>query len=420
MAVSAEFLGQQVRCPHCLQVVVAPAASGLDATLAHVPAGPASETDTSVLPPDRPFDSGATENLAFNAPPRLELPPGGRTPPPVPAFDSTLAYLPSEEGDAAPQNEAVASGPEVPDWMRDSAPAGTATAIPGLHVKAHPAQRSSFFSTMFIALVFMPLVLYAVMATVIVVLLLINRNNNAPQTDPREYLIDPDGDNPGVKKKAYRGPLEIDAKESIRPLPANLSVKLGNSLTLGDLQITPERVDWANVKMSTKSSGKPEVRRVLRLDLHLKNVSDDAVFYPMDAMFDRKSDGKGAKVPMTVLVAGDNLRFFGGLSIWYQVADSRNKNQTPRYYVHGNNYEQKLAPKEEMDTFICTDGFDPEREGGDIEAKLNELAHYDGSMVWHVHIRRGSVRWKGRDYPATAVFGVEFTGKDIGHRGNDQ
>src|SRR5579862_2869217 len=55
MGVSTDFLGQQVRCPHCQQVVVAPAAQGaaLETTLQLPPSAPAPRNpdETAVLLP---------------------------------------------------------------------------------------------------------------------------------------------------------------------------------------------------------------------------------------------------------------------------------------------------------------------------------------------------------------------------------
>jgi hypothetical protein len=68
-----------------------------------------------------------------------------------------------------------------------------------------------------------------------------------------------------------------------------------------------------------------------------------------------------------------------------------------------------------MDTFVCTDGFDPERDSP-LEDKFKELESFPGTLVWHVQVRRGLTHWKERDYPTTTVFGVEFTTADIKKR----
>src|SRR4051794_17013317 len=73
MAVTTQMLGRQVRCPHCQQVVLAPAQSPAprpslveDATLSVT-----EEHDSIFTPP-----SEAAEDLFGDAPePRLELPP---------------------------------------------------------------------------------------------------------------------------------------------------------------------------------------------------------------------------------------------------------------------------------------------------------------------------------------------------------
>jgi hypothetical protein len=41
------------------------------------------------------------------------------------------------------------------------------------------------------------------------------------------------------------------------------------------------------------------------------------------------------------------------------------------------------------------------------------LENYHGDLVWRVQVRRGLVRVKDREYPATGVIGVVFKDTDI-------
>jgi DNA-directed RNA polymerase subunit RPC12/RpoP len=426
MGVSADFLGRQVRCPHCQQVVVAPAAQGSagEPTLPHVSTGPATNQDeTSILPSphnlddedsifaERPrdilFDEPQPPPLDLSAPathPDLPIEPRDGTPP-GPALDATLSFHP----DAASAGSAVAdvpAGPEVPDWLTSSVPAANG-AVADLPAAARPKSRSSLGLLLFISLVFMPLVLYSVLVTVLAVLLYSkNLVNETP--DPREYLIDTDGDHPGVKKtKAISQNLndQVDAQRVTTALPARLQMKIGDSLTLGDLLVKAERVEFGKIDMEAKKGGKPEVREALILRLHLENRSSDAEFYPMDAFFTRKSEGTGSGVPYTVLMAGDRLRFFGGPAIYTPA--------TERYDVLNTFYNQALKPGASLDTFVCTNGPDPRYDSDPLQKKFNELLSHKGNLVWHVQIRRGLTRWKDHDYPTTGVFGVTFTDADI-------
>jgi hypothetical protein len=272
---------------------------------------------------------------------------------------------------------------------------------------AAPARGRSVGMLLFITLVFMPLVLYSVLVTIVAVLVYLRVPD--PPRDPREDLQDPPAsDHPGIKKvKTSGGGLITTVQFATLPLPDHLRIQLGETLTLGDLSIKAEGVERGEVLMRTPDLG-PRRERIdtLKLRLHLKNVSQDTAFYPMDCYFDRKwQEGpRSGPPPLTVLLADDDLRLFGGPAVWNRGPQAREDNPEHRNYVVGNYYDKELKPGEEMDTFVCVDGNGP---------KWKELLAYKGKMVWHVHVRRGSVLWKGHNYPATAVFGVEFTDEDI-------
>jgi hypothetical protein len=124
----------------------------------------------------------------------------------------------------------------------------------------------------------------------------------------------------------------------------------------------------------------------------------------MDYWFTRKwKAGQGAP-PLTVLLAGDQLRYFGGPAVWNQEVVNSKSNPARRNYLNDCHYDRELKPGEDMDTYVCVDVND---------SKWDELAEYRGPFVWHVHVRRGFVYYKDHDYPATAVFGVEFSDADI-------
>jgi hypothetical protein len=392
MAVGAEFLGRQVRCPHCQQVVVAPAAPQMAASpAAHVPP-PNGADETALLPPSQDpadiFADDHTDDIFGGPAPRLELPP--------PARETTVALEPAPAPPPAP-TAGPAPGPEVPDWMKESGPAAPAPA----------ARRGrSVGMLIFITLVFMPLVLYSVLVTIIAVLVYLRVPD--PPRDPREDLQDiPASDHPGFKKvKTTGGGLPATMQFATLPLPDHLRIQLGETLTLGDLRIKAEGVERGEILMRTPGFTKPDRIETVKLRLHLKNVSRDTAFYPMDCYFDRKwKEGpRSGPPPLTVLLAGDDLHLFGGPAAWNREQVTQEKNPERRNYVVDNHYDTELKPGEEMDTFVCVDGNSP---------KFDELLAYKGKMVWHVHVRRGCVPWKGHDYPATAVFGVEFTDEDI-------
>src|SRR6266516_2508104 len=105
MAVGEEYLGQQVRCPHCQQVVLAPAPAPPSVQAPTVEVFPRDEYESIFTPPE-----SAGEDLFGEAAPLIEiptepafprlaldertLPVGGTTaPPPGPDMDQlTLTY----------------------------------------------------------------------------------------------------------------------------------------------------------------------------------------------------------------------------------------------------------------------------------------------------------------------------------------
>src|SRR5262249_45236376 len=147
---------------------------------------------------------------------------------------------------SADARDASAPGPEVPDWMKESAPdRPAATAAP-------PARGRSLGMLLFISLVFMPLVLYSVLVTIAAILVYLRVPG--PPTDPREYLQDLEGDHqPGTKKLKTSGrPLETTIKFATLPLPDKLRIKVGESLTLGDLRVRADGVERREIQMTTK------------------------------------------------------------------------------------------------------------------------------------------------------------------------
>jgi hypothetical protein len=401
MAVGDEFLGRQVRCPHCQQVVVAPPAPQPAAAHAAPAPPPNGADDTALLPaagdPADIFTDDHTEDIFGGPPPRLELPPPDRDPT-VP-LDAAPPEAPPDGHTPTPA-EAPALGPEVPDWMKESAPRAPLTPA------AAPRRGMSVAMLLFVSLVFMPLVLYSVLVTVVAVL--VYQRAPDPPRDPRENLQDiPASDHPGFKKvKTTGGGLPTTMQFATLPLPDSLRIKVGETLTLGDLSVQAGGVEHCEVRMRTPGFNKPDTIETIKLRLHLKNLSRDAAFYPMDCYFDRKwrEGPRSGPPPLTVLLAGEDLRLFGGPAVWNRGPQGPEDNPERRNYVVDNHYDTELKPGEEMDTFVCVDGNGP---------KWEELLAYKGKMVWHVHVRRGVVPWKGHDYPATAVFGVEFTDADI-------
>lgn len=423
MAVSTEYLGQQVRCPHCQQVVLAPASA------APQPA-PAPE-------PERPFQSLEQHEDIFHQPsetedalfgqeeaPRLEMP----APVPLSPLDLPSAGSPSPNG-SHPANEALTTTPaEEPahPWTPASpAAADDSTGQASLPSDAIPASVRRSRGTgkgvdWFVPLVFIPVVVYAVLATAAAGFMYI-RMKTAPKS-LFEQMPD-EGDTPGVTRKT-RVFLNFDRKAATQPLPPNLIVPLGQSLTVGDLEITPRRVERRQVSIFTEGAEEkpePSPYEALVLHLHLRNVSREYAFTPLDNYFDRRwKPAEGGAPPLTMLMAGKEV-FFGGPARWYPTQRDRNKGLRRDWLVGRQNVDrQGLAPGAEATSYVCTDGWDPQIQ--EVLFGINSEGQaagkpFQGDLLWRVRVRRGLVSREGRELPATSVIGVTFRSTDYATKG---
>jgi hypothetical protein len=448
MAVGAEFLGQQVRCPHCQAVVVAPAAPA-PAAVAPAPARAPDATET--LPFSRPANEHEdifappepTDDL-FGRPdaPRVELPPaapapqaptlsldrpganGGSEP-----FGSTITFAGSQQAAPAAANDAT-----LPSWMDQPAAPAAPPDHQGMgfhqapaHTEGHEDAQHEALPQMirrprdnggwFIGLVFIPLISYAILTTIALLILWARLQQAAPPPpNPLETLPALDPNDPKAGTHLFKDPRQseviqnLDVKTATGPVPDNQTVRLGGKLQLGDLQIEPQKV--ALEKVSVRVQGyNPEPCQYPSLVLHMKlrNISDNTVFQPMDTFFDRRWKGAKSSVPpLTILelaLSGGAPRFFfGGPADFHRPLLTAQSGGDPPQWVEGNHYSQVLNPGEEMDTFVCTDG--------DDKPTTEAVENHHGKLLWRVHLRRGIVPYNGRLVPVSTVVGVEFTDED--------
>jgi hypothetical protein len=426
MGVTEEFLGQEVRCPHCQQVVRAPAgeappAPDLPATLF---APPSPEPESIFTPPEVSDEDlfGGAAGARLELPPEPDWAPAPAPPPepvwvpppdppppepaalpPPPPLEPTLTYVPPADV-AAPETgpsgtEVPGGGPgdqgvtTVPEGAAESQPAAGTTAEPELPPVVSPAvARARRGGGWVVPVLIVPLILYSVLATIAVVYL-ISLLYLQPQRHPFEMLPD-EGDHPGAshvrqKLQFHRTPLH--------DMPARLRVRLGQSLTIGDIKVTPLRAELRKIRCRTAGFAEPADSKgeSLLVWLELQNVSRDVVFRPMDRYFNRHWQEKYEEnMPFTYLEA-DGRRFYGGPEL------------DDRQTVEGQDYDTLLGPGETMTTFVCTD---PDAPGSPV-ARL--LAGYRGTLLYRVRLRRGLIPFRGKEVSATAVIGVEFTGADV-------
>ena len=447
MAVSAEFLGQQVRCPHCQAVVVAPAAAGQP-----VPARAPDPTDTIPYPP-RP----ANEQEDIFAPPEptddlfgRQEGPHVELPPPAPApqaptltldgaaahgasepFGSTMTFAGSQPAAPAPANDAT-----LPSWMDQGAapaPAPHAQESPFHQAPAstdsHAAPHEETFAPtirkprdgggLFIGLVFIPLVSYSILTTIAIIVLLVRLQQAAPPPpNPLETLPALDPNDPTKGTHLLKDPRQseviqnLDVKMATGPVPDHQTVRLGGKLQVGDLEIEPQKIVRDTVAVRVQGYN-PEPCQYPSLVLHLKlrNISSNTVFQPMDSVFDRRwkqSNAKSNTPPLTMLElvssAGGSRFLFGGPADFHRVPLTPQSGGDLPQWVEGNHYTEVLKPGEEMDTFVCTDG--------DDKTTTEAVDNHHGKLLWRVHLRRGIVPYNGRLVPVSTVVGVEFTDED--------
>jgi hypothetical protein len=248
-------------------------------------------------------------------------------------------------------------------------------------------------SNLFISLVLIPLISYAILATIAIIILY-----TRPQPPhPLETLPD-EGELKGAKRQKSSSVLHerVDPEER---LPDKLRVSLGRALQLGDLRVTPEKVELRRIKVRTPGySAEPSLHHALVLHLLLENTSPDVVFCPTDPSFDRRWKGPSeGRKPYTYLEV-NGRRFFGGPLPW-----KPDKPPQSRDTIEGQDYVF-LHPGERTTALVCTD---PQDQVG------KAVANYHGSLLWRVHLRRGLVQVGPRQLPATAVIGVVFRDADI-------
>jgi hypothetical protein len=245
---------------------------------------------------------------------------------------------------------------------------------------------------LFIALVFIPLISYSILATIAVLILYLR-----PPQPSLEYLPDVDGDFPGAKKQK-RASISYERLDPDSPLPDRLKIGLNQSIQLGDLEVTPERIELGRLRVRHPDQTVDVLPgEALILRLTFKNISRDVVFSPNDPYFCRawrsSQDGK----PYTFLEVGER-RFYGGALPWHA---GERPDERP---VLERQYYQLLEPGQQFSSYICTS---PDEPAGKLAGE------YKGTLIWRVQVRRGLVQVGEREVPATTVIGVQFTAADI-------
>lgn len=426
LAVDEEQFHQPVPCPQCQQAIAPPPACVPAATPPPLPLAVPEEQESIFSSPE-PDD----EVLLGDAPPAPEIPAEPSVPHPsdvplgaeVPASEAAgplaaatsaafvtagsaispeAAFEQSIKPDASAAAPAASPVPaSIPgdDLAFLSAPAAD-TREPAAPEQILPDAAEPFPAVLprrpvvsamrgglFIALVLVPLISWAILATLAVIVLLLR-----PQPpDPLERLPDVEGDYHGAR---HQRPVSYERVKPEAPLPRKLHVALGQALRIGDVEVRPQKVERRRIRLSHPGFPlEPAIDDSLVLYLRLRNVSADVAFCPTDPFFDRRWKGYSSSgEPYTFLELGQQ-RFYGGPLFWRPGIPPEE-----RETVEGQKYKV-LMPGDELATLVCTD---PEDHVGQY------LASYCGRLLWRVQVRRGLVRVRGREVSATAVVGVSF------------
>jgi hypothetical protein len=520
MAVGLEYLGQQVRCPHCGGIVIAPREAPVPTSNpsqppffggeeAHASEDIFSETppsdslfdDEPMPPPSYPSPSVSPFDEPYNTPSRLEdLAPEPAPPPPQPQpqpereWPSTPAPAPPTDlggpipslslDDAKPGGTGFAAIPDalaaeeevmpvaevyrngkatgppvenVPATLPYAPEGASSAAVPAawgvaptptpaapppsapapmepLPLPVSPAYQQPFTPDppaprertsssrggigLFIPLFVMPLILYAIGMTLAAGFLYMRLTSVPPNANPFEQMPDVDGDDPGVKMKKLT--LRFGKQDALAELPPRQVIALKETLQMGDLEITPLKVERRTVRIFDERQGKdgepePLPSAPLVLTLRVKNCAADYRFTPMDNFFDRHWNGKSGSTPLTILQAGGQ-NFFGGPAKWFP-QKREGKRRDYREWLEGrsNGDPQGLGPGESTETLVCSDGGDEPTVkylfGESLDGRKVGKP-YSGNLVWRVQLRRGLITIAGKRYPATCVVGIRFTSRD--------
>lgn len=410
MAVGLASLGMQVRCPHCKQVVVAFQSSGEASTPMINPQDGIPDPSNHHPGPDHSPGTGPEVQI----PGEPQVSESGQLEQPQQSPDdfSSLSFSGGTESNAS--YPPGSPGPQSQESNEGNLAASVPESGSGSFVSSR--RQPSRSNNLFLWALVLPLLSYAFLSTVLLVYLYNQYRNVINNSDRLFNLPDEGGDNPGVKKLKTTWKWEINPKLYREPIPTTLLATLrkgqeGQTLHVGDLDVTPVKIEQKVVKVFVEGSNRPEPcdHPSLVLTLRLKNNAAGYSFVPLDSYFDRhfvKPSKEDPYAPLTQIELGSSI-FPGGPAHWEpRYTDQRIPlGASRREWVEGRqNLEPELSPGKEMESIVCTDG--------NNEKLVEAIAKNDGPFLWRVHLRRGLTTHQGKEYPRTAVVGIQFN-KDV-------
>jgi hypothetical protein len=425
MAVGHALLGRNVRCPHCKQVTRAPAAAG------QAPLPPPAAQEVTP-PPPRPIPK-------FNLPKDVEHPESifgerhdedvfGSNPPkptlvmpsppiftPPPSDERPAVVAPVKAPTPTPPIAPMQADPLVFDTPLKPEPGELGDESPALKPPPRPSEprritvQEQAPPTQAFAWIMLA---YAAVATAL-----------AGFFGYQYFTAGSKGDHPfqaipdfyGQYEKANRKQVSFNGMPDPKlDVPANLRVKLGETLTVGDLEVTPTAVTRQRLTAVTVPvTGDTKVRETggkatLVLTLRVKNLSADVTFHPNDPAFHRAAQSD-QPLPYTALEF--HRKFFHGSFRWPPDPD------TVKEYMQGHEAdEQPLKPGEERDTWVAVVPWGLKAAKEDVLDAIAPLKPTD-PLLWRVQLRRGLVKAPANgqevELSATTVIGVEFRREQI-------
>lgn len=228
------------------------------------------------------------------------------------------------------------------------------------------------------------LVPYAILTTLAIVYLLFMQGG---RTHPFDVMPDP------VPDPKKGGPKQVMRIKHTYPLADHQKTTLGNSIRVGkdgDLLVTPERV------VLTQDGD-------LKLVLRAKNISTNTTFDPINDFWLLYDPKKNSNEPYTFLESksGKVGNIYGAF------LEYRKRSQGKDDAVLGS---AVLSPEQET-TIVLRTPLEYQKSHIPLIAKSN------GNYTWRVQLRRGFVKWRGKEVSATAIIGVEFTAAQIEREG---